>query len=144
MDRIFSYFFNEKNWGVIEMVYDVIVDGSNVAKTGDGKATLQRIVNMMKYLENNNVKALFIVSAGLRHVVDQKAKYEKLIRNGVLHQAPAGCNDDEFIIEYSQIFKARIITNDRFQDFKELLTQNNVELIPFMMIDGKVVLSKRN
>lgn len=124
------------------MSFDRVVDGTNVAKTGNCKGVLRNLVKMMAYLDEHGLKGLFIVSAKLRHDIDDKQGLEELIQQGIIHQAPAGVNDDEFILAYSKEFNAKVISNDQFKDYQDSYPEIKERRVPFMIVEETVVLSQ--
>jgi hypothetical protein len=79
----------------------VLVDGSNVAHFTEGNGPrLKNILLVLDKLRSEGFEPLIVADAALRHQIDDKAQYEQLIENGVVHQAPAG-PDADFLISSS-------------------------------------------
>jgi hypothetical protein len=69
----------------------VLVDASNVAHaTEGGEARLQNIKLVQDKLREEGFEPLIVADAALRHQIDDKSEYERLIDDGKVHQAPAG------------------------------------------------------
>jgi len=123
----------------------VLVDGSNVAHaTEGGEARLDNIQLVMQTLSREGFKPLIVADAALRHQIDDKAAYEKLIDDGVVHQAPAGTDADFFILSFARQMNARILTNDRFRDRAQEFADERDRIIRYMIVAGEVVLERRN
>lgn len=122
----------------------VLIDASNVAHaTEGGQARLENIVVVMKKLRDEGFEPLIVADAALRHQIDDKAAYEKLVDDGVVHQAPSGTDADYFILRFAREMDARILTNDRFRDRAREFQKERDRIIRFMIVDGSVVLEQR-
>ena len=123
---------------------EVLVDGSNVAHaTEGGEARLDNIQLVMRKLSDDGFKPLIVADAALRHQIDDKVAYEKLIDDGVVHQAPAGTDADYFILSFARQMRARILTNDRFRDRAKDFPDERGRVIRYMIVNGAVVLEHR-
>ena len=122
----------------------VLVDGSNVAHaTEGGEARLDNIQLVMRKLSEDGFKPLIVADAALRHQIDDKPAYEKLIDDGVVHQAPAGTDADYFILSFARQMDARILSNDRFRDRAAEFAEERDRIIRYMIVNGAVVLEHR-
>ena len=122
----------------------VLVDASNVAhSTEGGEARLQNIRLVERKLREEGLEPIVVADAALRHQIDDKAGYEKLIDAGKVHQAPAGTDADYFILSFAREMDARILTNDRFRDRAKDFPRERNRVIRYMIVDGEVVLEQR-
>ena len=122
----------------------MLVDGSNVAHaTEGGEARLDNIQLVMRKLSDDGFKPLIVADAALRHQIDDKAAYEKLIDDGIVHQAPAGTDADYFILSFARQMGARILSNDRFRDRAKDFPEERDRIIRYMIVSGAVVLEHR-
>ena len=125
-------------------IREVLVDGSNVAHaTEGGEARLDNIQLVMRTLSEDGLKPIIVADAALRHQIDDKAAYEKLIEDGVVKQAPAGTDADYFILSFAREMGARILTNDRFRDRASEFAEERDRIIRYMIVNGAVVLEHR-
>jgi hypothetical protein len=123
----------------------VLVDASNVAHaTEGGEARLQNITLVQEKLREEGFEPLIVADAALRHQIDDKSGYERLVDDGKVHQAPAGTDADYFILSFARELDARILTNDRFRDRAREFAEERDRVIRFMIVDGEVVLEHRN
>lgn len=123
----------------------VLVDASNVAhSTEGGEARLANIVLVQAKLREEGLEPLVVADAALRHQIDDKAAYEKLTEDGLVHQAPAGTDADYFILSFAREMDAQILTNDRFRDRAEEFPRERDRIIRYMIVDGEVVFERRN
>jgi hypothetical protein len=122
----------------------VLVDASNVAHaTEGGGARLRNIQLVQQKLREEGLEPIVVADAALRHQIDDKAAYEKLVDDGTVHQAPAGTDADYFILSFAREMDARILTNDRFRDRARDFPRERNRVIRFMIVDGEVVLEQR-
>jgi hypothetical protein len=128
-----------------DAVRKVLVDASNVAHaTEGGEARLENIQLVMAKLREEGFEPLIVADAALRHQIDDKSAYERLIDDGIVSQAPAGTDADYFILSFAREMNARILTNDRFRDRGEEFPRERNRIIRFMIVAGEVVLEHRN
>ncbi|GAJ16666.1 unnamed protein product, partial [marine sediment metagenome] len=109
-----------------ELVFSFILDGSNIARNNRNtkNASIRDVVKCKKKLQKMGVpekNILIIFGAGLRHYIPPRDKelYEALLQERTNSQAPAGRDDDWFIIQYAYEHNSYIITNDRYLEYRE-------------------------
>jgi hypothetical protein len=123
----------------------VLVDASNVAhSTEGGQARLANIEAVQRKLREEGFEPLIVADASLRHQIDRKTDYERLVNGGLVHQAPAGTDADYFILSFAREMDARILTNDRFRDRAKEFPKERNRIIRYMIVQGEVVLERRN
>ena len=119
----------------------VVIDGSNVAhfkKNKDSKPQLNNILAAVDALEKKGDEFVIIVDASLRHEIDDKEKFEKLLESENVEQVEAGNNADHFIFELAEKENAKILSNDKFRDFSDEFKDINSMRIPFAF-DGEEI-----
>ena len=122
----------------------VLVDGSNVAHSTEGERVwLSNIVAVCDKLREEGYEPLVLADAALRHQIDDKAKYERMIDDGLIRQAPAGTDADYFILAFARELDAPIVSNDRFRDRQRAFPDAAKRLIKYMVMKGEVVLERR-
>jgi hypothetical protein len=122
----------------------VIVDGSNVAHSSEGeRAVLANITAVCDKLREEGYDPVVVVDAALRHQIDDRAAYERLVDAGSLRQAPAGTDADYFILSFARELGASIVSNDRFRDRRKSFPDAAKRLIKYMVVKGEVVLERR-
>ena len=109
-----------------ELAFSFILDGSNIARNNRNtkNASIRDVVKCKKKLQKMGIpekNILIIFGAGLRHYIPTRDKelYESLLRERTNSQAPAGRDDDWFIIQYAYNHNSYIITNDRYLEYRE-------------------------
>jgi len=122
----------------------VLVDGSNVAHSCEGeRAQLANITAVCDKLRGEGYEPLVLVDAALRHQIDDRAAYERLVDSGVIRQVPAGTDADYFILSFARELDAAIVSNDRFRDRRKSFPDAAKRLIKYMVVRGEVVLERR-
>lgn len=122
----------------------VLVDGSNVAHSSEGDgALLSNITAVCDKLREEGYEPLVLVDAALRHQIDERAEYERLVDQGAIRQAPAGTDADYFILSFARELDASIVSNDRFRDRQKAFPDAARRLIKYMVVKGEVVLERR-
>lgn len=122
----------------------VLVDGSNVAHSSEGeRAVLANIVAVCDKLREEGYDPVVVVDAALRHQIDDRAGYERMVDRGMIRQAPAGTDADYFILSFARELEASIVSNDRFRDRQKAFPDAARRLIRYMVVKGEVVLERR-
>jgi hypothetical protein len=122
----------------------VLVDGSNVAHSSEGeKGLLSNITAVCDKLREEGYEPLVLVDAALRHQIDDRAAYERMVEAGAIRQAPAGTDADYFILSFARELDASIVSNDRFRDRQKAFPEAAKRLIRYMVVKGEVVLERR-
>jgi hypothetical protein len=122
----------------------VLVDGSNVAHSSEGEqALLSNITLVCGKLRDEGYEALVLVDAALRHQIDDRKEYERMVESGEIRQAPAGTDADYFILSFARELDASIVSNDRFRDRQKAFPEAAKRLIRYMVVKGEVVLERR-
>jgi hypothetical protein len=123
----------------------VLVDGSNVAHATEGaEPRLENIKLVMEKLREEGFEPHIVADAALRHQIDDKQGYERLVDDGIVNQAPSGTDADYFILSFAREMNARILTNDRFRDRGKEFPEERDRIIRYMIVAGEVVLEQRN
>lgn len=123
----------------------VLVDGSNVAHSSEGdRVLLANIVAVCDKLRGEGYEPLVLADAALRHQIDDRPAYERMVDNGSIRQAPAGTDADYFILAFARELDAAIVSNDRFRDRQKAFPDAAGRLIKYMVMKGEVVLERRN
>lgn len=111
----------------------VIVDAANVAHHGkmDGKPSLDRIIQAVGVLEKMGYQPVLIADASLRHEIDQKDDYLKLVEGGKIQEVPSGTPADHHILKMAEEEDAKILSNDVFREYNDEFQDIQSRRIPF-------------
>lgn len=118
-----------------------IVDASNVAHYGkvkDGKPILENILNAVKALKELGYEPVLIADASLRHEIDQKEEFNKLLDEEKVKQVPSGTTADHFILKIAEEEDAKILSNDVFREYYDEFRDISSRRIPYSINDGTV------
>lgn len=111
----------------------VIVDAANVAHHGkmEGKPSLDRIIQAVGALEKMGYQPVLIADASLRHEIDQKEEYLKLVEGGKIQEVPSGTTADHHILKLAEEEDAKILSNDVFREYNDEFQDIQSRRIPF-------------
>ncbi|MGH7449234.1 MAG: NYN domain-containing protein [Longimicrobiales bacterium] len=122
-----------------------IVDGSNVAHSSEGDgARLDNIRLVAARLVEEGYEPVVVVDAALRHQIDDRAGYERMVEDGGVRQAPAGTDADYFILSFARELDAVVVSNDRFKDRLDAFPEARDRVIRFMIVNDEVVFERRS
>lgn len=103
-----------------------ILDGSNIARHNQNskKASINDVIGTKKVLLKAGIleEDIFIIfGSGLHHYISEEDRslYDNLLQKRNNVQAPAGADDDWFIIQHGLKHNSYIITNDLYSKYKE-------------------------
>ena len=138
----------------------VIIDAANVAHfhKGEGskaklknitlavkegsKAKLKNITLAVKALEEEGHDFLIIADASLRHNIDDKETFVRLVNDGIIDEVPVGTIADHYILDLAYEEDAKVLSNDKFRDFMSEFPDINSIRIPFSIQDNELVMGK--
>lgn len=122
----------------------VLVDGSNVAHSTEGGPPLvANLVAIRDKLVEEGLEPIIVADAALRHQIDDARRYEQMIDDGMVRQAPAGTDADYFILAFARELNASIVSNDRFRDRMKQFPEARDRVIRYMILQHEVVLERR-
>ena len=122
----------------------VLIDGSNVAHSSEGeKARLANIILIEEKIREDGMEPIIVADAALRHQIDRRGDYEKLVDAGRIKQAPAGTDADYFILSFARELGASIVSNDRYRDRIARYPEVEERIIRYMIVADEVVLERR-
>jgi len=122
----------------------VLVDGSNVAHSTEGECPqLANIMAVRQKLTGEGREPIVVGDAALRHQIDDRAGYERLVEEGVVRQAPAGTDADYFLLSFARELGARIVSNDRFRDRVKQFPDSVDRIVRYMIVENEVVFEWR-
>lgn len=121
-----------------------IVDGSNVAHSTEGdQVRLANILLVCEKLGEQGYQPIIVADAALRHQIDDKQQFERMVDDGVIKQAPAGTDADYFILSFARELDANVVSNDRFRDRLEAFPEARENVIRYMIVNDEVVFERR-
>ena len=124
---------------------NVIIDAANVAfyhKGENSKAKLNNIILAVRALEKENHNFLIIADASLRHSIDDKETYLKLVNDDIIDEVPVGTIADHYILTLAEEENAKILSNDKFRDFSSEFPDIQSMRISFSIENNNFILGK--
>jgi hypothetical protein len=122
----------------------VLVDGSNVAhSTEGGPPMVANLLAIRGKLVEEGFEPIIVADAALRHQIDDPRRYERMIDDGMVRQAPAGTDADYFILAFARELNASVVSNDRFRDRMKAFPDVRDRIIRYMILQDEVVLERR-
>lgn len=135
---------SERQNSNVEVKYQrerILVDGSNVARSVEGKS-IECLELMRTKLLSMGYAPVIIVDANLRHLLtgDKREKLESMLKNNVIFQSPAGVKADEALLKISDEKGFRIVSNDQFKEYMNTYPWIDRRRISFTIIGSDVLL----
>ena len=122
----------------------VLIDGSNVAHSSEGeRARLANILIVAEKIREEGMEPIIVADAALRHQIDDRGAYERLVEEGKIRQAPAGTDADYFILSFARELGASVLSNDRYRDRIAKYPEVEDRIIRYMILADEVVLERR-
>ena len=121
----------------------VIIDASNVAHFGkgnDGQPRLDNILEAIEALKGLGYEPFAIADAPLRHEIDKKEEFNKLLEDETIQQVPSGTTADHFILKIAYDENAKILSNDVFREYNDEFKDIASKRIPYSIKDGKIAI----
>ncbi len=120
-----------------------MVDVSNVAHYGrrkDGKPRLDNILKAAKALKELGYEPVLIADASLRHEIDFKEDFNKLLGDDEIKQVPSGTTADYFILKIAEDEDAKILSNDVFREYNDEFQDISSRRIPYSFKDNNIII----
>jgi hypothetical protein len=120
-----------------------MVDASNVAHYGrkkDGKPRLDNIQKAAKALKELGYEPILIADASLRHEIDFKEDFNKLLDTDEIKQVPSGTTADHFILKIAEDEDAKILSNDVFREYNDEFQDISSRRIPYSFKDDNIII----
>lgn len=121
-----------------------LIDASNVAHSSEGdRVRLANVLAVRDKLLEEGFEPIIMADAALRHQIDDRGTYERLVDAGTIRQAPAGTDADYFILSFARELGAQVVSNDRFRDREKQFPEARESVIRYMIIGDEVVFEHR-
>jgi hypothetical protein len=124
----------------------ILVDAANVAWTNRNgphdRASFENLQQVCERLRQLGYDPIFIADASLRHDIDKPHELNRLEQDGTIMQSPAGTQADYFLLATARREHRQILSNDAFRDRQQEFPEAWQERVPFMIIDGQVVIDR--
>lgn len=120
----------------------VVVDGNNVAYhlSPNGVPRVANLALAQSSLLKAGLKPIVVVSAALKHKIDNPEVLQEMITGREVIEAPRGTDDDLTVIELAQSNNADIVSNDRFLGFINKFPWLQSRLMKYRMTPSGLIL----
>ena len=121
----------------------IVVDGANVAYeelSKKGEPKVSNINAVRNALKEHGFTPIIIIDASLRFDIDDPDQMETLIDDQEFRQVPAETDADFFVLETADRYGALVVSNDRFEPYRDRYPWIEERRVPVMIINGKVEL----
>jgi len=121
----------------------VIIDASNVAHYGKGREgipSLDAILKSIGALKSLGYEPYAIADASLRHEIDKKEEFNKLLEEEKIVQVPSGTTADHFILKMAEEEDAKILSNDIFREYNDEFKDIASRRIPYSVKGGEIII----
>jgi len=121
----------------------VIIDASNVAHYGkekEGSPRLETVLKSIEALKALGYEPYAIADASLRHEIDKKEEFNKLLEEGRIVQVPSGTTADHYILKIAEDEDAKILSNDIFREYNDEFKDIASRRIPYSVKGGEVII----
>ena len=123
----------------------VVIDASNVAhfsKNSNNQPKMSNLLAAVRALEESEDEFVIIADASLRHEIDDRARYEEILKNDNAEEVPRGNDADHFILEIAEKENAKILSNDKFRDYADEFRNINSIRLPFTIENDRLAIGK--
>ena len=133
--------------GQNENMNGIVIDLNNALlqdKDEEGSAKIRNIYQLEIKLKSLGYQSIInIAGPSLRRRIDSEEDYEKLISEGIIHQAPANSDTDWYILEFAKINGYDILSNDFFKQYRNEFGKTWIKKHrkSFMLINGQLIIT---
>ncbi len=120
----------------------LVVDGNNVAHhlSSNGVPRVANLLLAQSSLLKAGLKPIVVVSAALKHKIDNPEALQEMIAKREVIEAPRGTDDDLTVIKLAQRNNADIVSNDRFLGFINKFPWLQSRLMRYRMTPSGLIL----
>ena len=120
----------------------VVVDGNNVAHhlSPNGMPRVANLILAQSSLRKAGLKPIMVVSAAIKHKIDNPEVLQEMIAKREVIEAPRGTDDDLTVIKLAQSNNADILSNDRFLGFINKFPWLQSRLMKYRMTPSGLIL----
>ena len=120
-----------------------VVDLNNLVMS-NGKPRLEKFFRLRKKLEEFAKDVIYVASSSLKYRIDDKERYLKFVKEGVILESPHGVDTDLFILQIAREFDASILSNDAFREYKPRYADEINRCLRFMIVKDKIIIPSLN
>ena len=123
----------------------IVVDITNILnldKNEKQKLKTKNIIKIHRAIFSLGYAPTMIADASMRHHMDDENLYEELIADGIVIQAPAATEADEYILEVAKAENCKFLTNDMYEGYWDEFGKDWILInrIPCLYFNGKFII----
>ena len=99
-----------------ESLYVDIANILYMDRHGDGKLKVKNIPKLIETLKGRGYSPILIADASIKHEMGDKKKYERMVVEKIVREAPEGRPAEFFILEQARKEDCKFLTNDLYRD----------------------------
>ena len=99
-----------------ERLYVDIANILYMDRDGDGKMKVKNIPKLIETLKSRGYSPILIADASIKQEMGDKKKYERMVVEKIVKEAPEGRPADIFILEQARKEDCKFLTNDLYRD----------------------------
>ena len=109
---------------------------------GHGKLKVKNIPKLIETLKNQGYSPILIADASIKHEVDDKKKYDRMVVEKIVREAPEGRPADIFILEQARKEDCKFLTNDLYRDSFDKFDKDWIftHRLTCMFEDGEIII----
>jgi len=121
----------------------IVVDGNNVAYSGDNASMYNIKLARISFIEKG-FDPIIVISSALFHAIDDKDELKRFYNMGWVKVADDQESDDVEIIEQGMRYQCRIVSNDRYSEYREIYAGrfDFYKLVRFAFAEGRFILEE--
>ncbi len=125
-----------------ERLYVDIANILYMDRNGHGKMKVENIPKIIETLKNRGYTPILIADASIKHEMGDKKKYERMIVEKIVREAPEGRPADIFILEQARKEDCKFLTNDLYRDFFDKFDKDWIftNRLTCMFEDGEIII----
>ena len=100
----------------------MLVDVTNILnldKNGNGDIQVKNIIKVHDAISALGYTPKMWADASMRHHVDDKSQYERLVDKGIVKQSPAGNKADIVVLKLAKKFNYKFLANDLYREYRD-------------------------
>lgn len=125
-----------------ERIYVDIANILYIDRDGHGKLKVKNIPKIIETLKLHGYRPILIADASIKHDVDDKKNYERMVIEKIVREAPAGRTADIFILKQAKKKDCKFLTNDLYRDYYGKFDKNWIfsHRLTCMFEDGEIII----
>lgn len=109
---------------------------------GNNKLKVENIPKLIEMLKLLDYSPILIADASIKYEMDDRKKYEKMVVEKIVREAPAGRTADIFILKQASKKDCKFLTNDLYRDYYDNFDKDWIlsHRLTCMFEDGEIII----